>query len=76
MKRVLTQADIEANPQLQLDGYKAGDTYDDGVQDTDTETDTEGTGEEKEETNENANEEATDDTGGGAPPPDKPRDDA
>lgn len=73
-KRVLKQADLEANPQLQLDGYKAGDTYDDGVEETQTE-DTSEADQENEETTENGNEAATDDTGGGAPPPDKPRDD-
>lgn len=71
-KRLLTQADLEANPQLQLQGLKAGDEIEDNVG-------VDGLGEETETTednNENVNtEEAADDTGGSAPPPDKPRDD-
>jgi hypothetical protein len=72
-KRVLTQSDLEANPQLQLDGLKAGDEIEDGVDNTQG-TDTEEAEEKIDETNTNANE-AADDTGGGAPPPDKPRND-
>lgn len=70
-KRKLTQADLEANPQLQLDGLKVGDEIDDNV-------DVDGPGDETETTEENTenanDEEAADDTGGSAPPPDKPRD--
>lgn len=69
-KRKLTWADLERNPQLQLEGLKVGDEIEDNV-----EVDGPGNETEQTENTENANEEAAgDDTGGSAPPPDKPRD--
>lgn len=74
-KRILTWADLEANPQLELDGLKVGDEIEDHVDgDTDLSANNTETNDNQQGT-ENANEEAADDTGGGAPPPDKPRDD-
>lgn len=69
MKRNLTWADLENNPQLQLDGLKVGDEVeipDPEETENDKNADTQTAA---------ATADGDTDTGGSAPPPDKPRDD-